>query len=111
MNINQNVCEGINPVLVAAAAAGAMTGDWVNMKNAQRIAVVISADATAEDLTITLQQATDNAGADAKALTVKRFYTGLTSKTFNDAVDAPVASVALAGGSAGMVVLEVMVLL
>ncbi len=56
---------------------GANNGDWINMKNFHRCAVVVIAAAgtAANDLTLTLTQATDNAAAGEKALNFTEIFT------------------------------------
>lgn len=56
------------------AGAGGATGDWVSLKNHRHVAIVFikAVGAAAEDPIITVQQATDVAGAGAKALTFTR---------------------------------------
>lgn len=53
---------------------GAQNGDWISMKNFHRVAFIVSAavGTAGSDVTITAQQATDNAGSGAKALTYAR---------------------------------------
>lgn len=62
------IVSAITPVNLAT---GANNGDWVNMENYGRCTVVVhkGAGTAGEDPVITLRQATDNAGTDAKALT------------------------------------------
>jgi len=57
-------------------SAGASNGDWVSLKNWRGCIILFhSAIGTAgDDPTITAQQATDNAGAGAKALTFDTIY-------------------------------------
>jgi hypothetical protein len=69
-------------------SSGANTGDWVNVKNASRVAVVfVSGVGTAgDDPTLTIQQAKDNSGTGAKALNFatvfrKQAATNLSSTT------------------------------
>ena len=77
-----NVMAGFGPVDMAA---GANDGDWVGLANYERIAVLLfkAAGTAGQDVTITLQQATDNAGTGAKDLacidTVYRKQGTLTS--------------------------------
>jgi hypothetical protein len=61
------ICSGIKPIDFNAAA---QAGDWVSMKNYQRMAVVFfgRAGSAGTDLTLTLEQATAVAGTGAKAL-------------------------------------------
>ncbi len=62
-----NVVAGFNPVNMATAANN---GDWVNMERYERCVVLLFKDASTagDDPTLTLQQATSNAGANAKNL-------------------------------------------
>jgi hypothetical protein len=57
-------------------SAGANTGDWVSVRDYDRVAVVfISGVGTAgDDPTLTIQQAKDNAGTGAKALNFTTIY-------------------------------------
>jgi len=61
------------PVNLASAA---QTGDWVSLKLFKHIAIVFTkgAGVSGEDPTITVQQATDVSGTDAKALTFTDIY-------------------------------------
>lgn len=56
--------------------AGVNNGDYVNVKNYQRVTFIVSANngTAANDLTVTLQQATDAAGTGAKALNFTEIY-------------------------------------
>ena len=65
--------EGFAPVDLQTAANN---GDWVNSSNYHGIAVVFySGVGTAgDDPTLTIQQATDNAGTSAKALNFTEIY-------------------------------------
>lgn len=55
-------------------AAAAQSGDWVGLKEYDHLAVVVikAAGAAAENATLTVEQATSNAGAGAKALNFTR---------------------------------------
>ena len=55
---------------------GANTGDWVSMKNNKSITVLFGSGlgTAAQDPTITVQQASDNAGTGAKALNFTVIY-------------------------------------
>lgn len=68
------IATGIKPVNLASAANN---GDWINLKNFHRCAVVVVADdgTAANDLTLTMTQATDNAGAGEKALNFTEIFT------------------------------------
>lgn len=65
------IAAGFVPVDMAVAANN---GDWVSLANFQRCAIVFykAAGAVGEAPTITVQQATDNAGTGAKALNFTR---------------------------------------
>lgn len=54
--------------------ASAKTGDWVTLKDYQRVAVVLfgAAGSSGTDLTVTLNQATDVSGTGSKALNFTR---------------------------------------
>lgn len=58
-------------------SSGANNGDWINLKNAERAAVVfVSGVGTAgDDPTLTLQQATDVSGSGAKDFDFTTIYT------------------------------------
>lgn len=62
----------VNPVNLAT---GLNSGAWISMQNINRLAILIqmAAGTTANDVTVTLKQATDNAGTSAKALNFTRF--------------------------------------
>lgn len=68
-----DLVEGWVPVDLSA---GANTGDWVSLRDWERVLVVFfSAVGTAgQDPTLTIQQAQDNAGTGAKALTFDTIY-------------------------------------
>ena len=68
-----NIIEGVPPVDLSV---GANNGDWVSLKNYNRIAIVfVSGVGTAgDDPTVTIQQAQDVAGAGAKALNFTTIY-------------------------------------
>ena len=57
--------------------AGANTGDWVSMSDYNHLAIVFfkAAGTAGDDPTITISQATDNAGTSSKALNFTRIYT------------------------------------
>lgn len=65
------IAAGFVPVDLAGAAAA---GDWVSLKNYGRCAIVLikAAGGAGEDPVLSLEQATDVAGTDAKALTFDR---------------------------------------
>lgn len=65
------VASGFVPVDLAGGVAA---GDWVSLKNYRRCAIVLfkAAGAAGEDPVLSLEQATDVTGADAKALTFDR---------------------------------------
>lgn len=71
---NVQIVSAIKPSDFNAAA---QAGDWVSMKNFNRMACVFHAKAgsAGTDLTITLEQATSVAGAGAKALNFTRIDT------------------------------------
>lgn len=62
------IVAAIPPVNLATAANN---GQWVNMRNFGRLVVIVAAGTgtAGSDLTVSLRQATDNAGTGAKALT------------------------------------------
>lgn len=75
MNMNARFAEQaqIVPfVMPIDLNAGANAGDWVSLKNFHRLTVVVlaSAGTEANDLTMTLNQATVVAGSDTKVLNV-----------------------------------------
>lgn len=65
------IAAGFVPVDLSG---GANNGDWVSLKNYGRCAIVLfkAAGTAGDDPTLTLQQATDVAGAGAKNLTFER---------------------------------------
>lgn len=67
------IAEGF---VIVDLQTGANTGDWVSLETYNRMAVVfLSAVGTAaDDPTLTLQEATDNAGAGAQNLNFTRIY-------------------------------------
>lgn len=65
----------IAPIIVPVnLATGANNGDWINMRDFHRCAIVVMAavGTAANDITLTLQQATDNASGGVKALNFTR---------------------------------------
>jgi hypothetical protein len=68
------ICCGFVPVNLATAAN---PGDWISMKNFERLTVIFFAAAgtNGEDPTLTLEQATAVAGTSAKALNFTRIDT------------------------------------
>lgn len=69
------IASGFVPVNLATAANNS---DWVNLKSYARLLIVFFKGAAAsgtEDPTVTVLQATDVAGAGAKALTINRSWT------------------------------------
>ena len=60
----------------ADLSAAASTGDWVSLRNYRHVAVVFHSEpgTAADDPTITIQQATDNAASGAKSLTFTTLY-------------------------------------
>lgn len=66
-----NIASVIKPVNLAT---GANNGDWINLANFQRVAIILffEAGTAANDATLTAQQAQDNSGTGAKALTFTR---------------------------------------
>jgi hypothetical protein len=68
---NVQICSAIKPIDFNAAA---QAGDWVSMKNYNRMACVFHGrvGSAGTDLTLTLEQATSVAGAGAKALNFTR---------------------------------------
>lgn len=67
------ICSGIKPIDFNAAA---QAGDWVSMKNYQRMAIVFfgRAGSAGTDVTFTVEQATAVAGTGAKALTFTELF-------------------------------------
>lgn len=61
------IASGFVPIDMSAAANN---GDWMNMRDWNHLTVIVfkSAGTAGDDPTITLKQATDNAGTGAKAL-------------------------------------------
>lgn len=77
MNINKLFIEGaqiVPAIMPIDLNAGANNGDWVSMKDFNRCTVLVlaSAGTAANDLTMTVRQATDVSGTDAKALNFTR---------------------------------------
>ncbi len=84
---NTLLVEATKPVWGSAPkdiTGAGFDGDWVTMKNHQRLAVIIKTGAWAGGTSaVTLEQATDASGSGAKALSFSYQYvaTGLTSDT------------------------------
>jgi hypothetical protein len=68
------IAAGFVPVDMAA---GANNGDWISLKDYNHLTILFykAAGASGEPPTITVQQATDNAGAGAKALNFTEVWT------------------------------------
>ena len=64
------------PDIINGDANSDLTGDWISMKNHDRAYLVLikPAGSAGDDLSIALQQATDNAASGAKALTFTRWW-------------------------------------
>lgn len=71
---NSQIVSGFVPVDLQA---GANTGDWVSVENFNNLAIVFfkAAGTAGDDPTLTVTQATDNAGTSSKALNFTRVYT------------------------------------
>lgn len=65
-----NIAAGFLPVDLTTGTASLRTGDWVSLALYERLAVILFKDGgtNGEDVTLTLEQATDAAGTGAKAL-------------------------------------------
>ena len=65
------ICAGFGPVDMSAAANN---GDWVSMKDFDRCSIIFfkAAGTAGDDPTLTLKQATDVSGTNAKALNFTR---------------------------------------
>jgi len=106
------ICAGFGPVDMSAAANN---GDWVSLKNFDACAIVFfkAAGTAGDDPVLTLQQATDVSGSNAKALNFTRLdvkqgtltalgtFTTVTQAAANTYVDATSAE------NAGIYVIEV----
>lgn len=78
--MNQHFLEKaqiVPAIIPVSLATGANAGDWVNMSHYYRCAIVFLAGAgtAGQDPTITVSQATSNAGANSKALNFTRVDT------------------------------------
>jgi hypothetical protein len=64
------------PDILNGDANADLTGDWINLKNYDRAYLVLMkpAGTAGDDLSIRLQQASDNAGTGAKALEFSRLW-------------------------------------
>ena len=71
---NSQIVSGFVPVDMQA---GANTGDWVSVENFNNLSIVFfkAAGTAGDDPTLTVTQATDNAGTSSKALNFTRIYT------------------------------------
>ena len=80
MNLNaalpeqMNIAAGFVPIDMGA---GANTGDWVSLANYAKLCIVLfkAVGTAGQDPTLTVLQATDNAGAGSKALTFTNIWT------------------------------------
>lgn len=70
---NNNISAGFVPVDLQTAAND---GDWVSLKDYHHVSVVLfkAAGTAGDDPTLTMEQATSNAGAGAKALPFRNIY-------------------------------------
>lgn len=105
----QDTVEQIQPFLGSLGVAGAVTGTWADMGAFSHAGVLLQVNNAAEELTMTLQQATDTSGTGAKALQVRRVYARLEGEVVYTLVsETPAASYVLpAGSGASDVVIEV----
>jgi hypothetical protein len=71
---NSQIVSGFIPVDMQT---GANTGDWVSVENFNHLSIVLfkGAGTAGDDPTLTVLQATDNAGTSSKALNFTRIYT------------------------------------
>ncbi len=106
-----NAAPAFVPVDMKTAAN---SGDWVNLKHYGRVVVLLfkGVGDAAEPAILELKQATDNAGAGAKALSIKKVYTKLDADGLNVAAwteaDPTTANTYNATGNlAGLVAFEV----
>lgn len=77
MHLNKllvETCQIVSAIVPVNLATAANNGDWVSLKNYDRVSIVVfkGAGAAGEDPVITLQQATDVSGTGAKALNFTR---------------------------------------
>ena len=64
----------IQPAINIQTAAAARSGDWVSLENYASVVIVAHAEvgAAADDVAVTVRQATSNSGGSAKGLTPRR---------------------------------------
>jgi hypothetical protein len=75
MRLSENG-QFVQAIVPINLATGANNGDWVSMANYNHLSIVVSTGvgASGEDITLTVNQATDNAGTSSKALTFTDIY-------------------------------------
>lgn len=87
---------------------GAQNGDWINMENyATGAFVVIYGVSLTAMPTVTMQQATDNAGTSAKALTFSRYWLNAATGTSDALVKTTGTTITKAATSGQMIGLSV----
>jgi len=96
----------MNPETGGMGSGGIVLSPYVDLKGFFRCHVVITLDAVAETITINPLQATDAAGAGAKALNIPRVYTKFGSEKNFTPVAVNADSYVITPATAGIVVAE-----
>ncbi len=99
-------CQVVAAIPPVDLSLGANNGTWVNVRHFNRVVVLFvkNAGTAGQDPTVTLRQATDNAGTGAKALAFtdvqKKVGPHATTAQFTKAVQAAANSFAAVGDAA-----------
>ncbi|WP_337186587.1 hypothetical protein [Phenylobacterium sp.] len=82
-NLLVEACQIVSAIVPVNLATAANNGDWVSLKNFDRVTIVVfkGAGTAGEDPVITLQQATAVAGTGAKALNFTRIDKKIGTQT------------------------------
>ena len=91
----------------AELGSGGSTGDWISLKNYDRVAVVFiskGAASSGQDLKFTVQQAKDNVGGSVKGLNVKHYLVKSSTTALLDKVNWTKSTVGTTSGSTFKVV-------
>lgn len=104
---NGGLAEQMHPEAAAVPGVGALAGAYVSLAGFDRCSIVIHVDDAAEELTVDLNQATDTSGTSTKALTIKNAWVKLDAATTYTLTAVSAATMTIASGEAGIVVIEV----
>jgi hypothetical protein len=82
-NLLAEACQVVSAFVPVDMSAAANNGDWVSMKNFDRLTIIFfkAAGTAGDDPVLTLRQATDVSGTDAKALNFTRIDAKVGAQT------------------------------